>query len=152
MSDIVSREQVEQILQAMVGDKVDGIRAVILLDHDAALRQQLAEATKIIQGFTELGPIMQADIDWAKTSLTQMDLFKRDMAAKDAEIAILKQDLNAYRTNGVTEELLRRHDGSIKLARECSIIRTDEWDQKDAEIAALKREVSQLLFFTPGGG
>ena len=77
MSDLLSREQLEH---------------------------QLAEATKIIQGLTELGPITQADIDWAKISLTQMDLFKLDMAAKDAEIA------------------------------------------------ALKHQLSQLLFFTPGGG
>lgn len=46
----------------------------------------------------------------------------------DARIAELEQELTAYRTDGVTEALLRKQDGYLKIGRGCVVVREDEWN------------------------
>ena len=151
MSEL-TREQVEQHADSIVYGNVDDIKdhVDVLLSADAALRarlaeveQELVEATSIIKEFTEIGPITQHDIQWATESLSQLDLLNRQLAEKDAEIAKLEQELNealgalGYPVPGDTPN----------PRYQCGLC-----GPKDAEIGRLKHEISQLLFFTPGGG
>lgn len=45
-------------------------------------------------------------------------------------------ELACWRANGVTEEILRREGGCIKVGKGCAIVRADEWDQLVAIAAA----------------
>jgi len=59
-----------------------------------------------------------------------------------AENERLRAELEAYRTNGVTEEILRRHDGTIKLGNGCVIVRDDEWEAMRAELAQAQQALT----------
>lgn len=47
--------------------------------------------------------------------------------AQQEIIGALKNDLSAYRNAGVTEELLRRHDGFIKVGKGCVLVREEDY-------------------------
>lgn len=58
-----------------------------------------------------------------------------------AEIDRLKAEidrLQPFELGGVTEEMIRRNDGNILLGRGCTIVRDDDWDGMESEIASLK--------------
>jgi hypothetical protein len=42
-----------------------------------------------------------------------------------AQIITLLYELETYRNGGVTEEILRRNDGSIKVGKGCKIVRDE---------------------------
>lgn len=63
----------------------------------------------------------------------------------------LVAELQVYREGGVTEEILRRNNGSIKVGRGCVIVREDEWaklaervKEVEADNAALSLEIQHL--------
>ena len=47
----------------------------------------------------------------------------RDLIIENSK---LTRELTAYREGGLTEEIIRRHDGAIHLGNGCSIVRTEE--------------------------
>lgn len=49
------------------------------------------------------------------------------LEARVREVETLTKELYQWRTAGVTEELLRRHDGSIKVGRGCVLVREEDW-------------------------
>lgn len=55
-------------------------------------------------------------------------------------IAACRQEMDWYRNGGLTEEILRRQDGYIKVGRGCAIISEQYLAEKDAEIVALRAE------------
>jgi hypothetical protein len=55
----------------------------------------------------------------------------------------LKRELDAYRTGGLTEEILRRHDGFLKVGNGCVVVRADDWE-------TLKRQVEELQSIISG--
>ena len=72
-----------------------------VLDTDAALRQRIMEleqerdeAVRVAKALTAPAPITDADIQWATDSLSQLDILKRQLAEKDAEIAALKHEIS----------------------------------------------------------
>lgn len=46
---------------------------------------------------------------------------------RNERIAELEAELTAYRNGGITEEMLRRNDGSIKVGRGCMVVREEDW-------------------------
>ena len=48
------------------------------------------------------------------------------------------QELKAWRTGGVTEEILRKHDGWLKVGKGCLIVREDELHELKQAIAQLQ--------------
>jgi len=56
----------------------------------------------------------------------------------------LNAELQAWRDGGVTEEILHRKDGYIKVGRGCLIVSEHYLKEKDAEIAALKAKCDAL--------
>jgi hypothetical protein len=91
---MLTREQVVERLKNMAEDGVvdesllacyDALRAQVeQLEHERDLAQQIA------RNLAEPAQITEDDIQWANESLTQLDVFKRQLAAKDAEIARLQ--------------------------------------------------------------
>lgn len=65
-------------------------------------------------------------------------------ALQRQRIAQLEAEVAAYRNGGVTEELLRRHDGFIKVGKGCVIVREDEHAELHAENAQLEAEVKEV--------
>lgn len=53
-------------------------------------------------------------------------------------------ELTAWRNGGVTEEMLRKGNGYIKVGRGCLLISEQYLAEKDAEIAALETVKRQL--------
>jgi len=53
-------------------------------------------------------------------------------------IRALEEELAQWRTGGVTEELLRKQDGFIKVGRGCMLVREDELAEKDTEMKRVK--------------
>lgn len=62
--------------------------------------------------------------------------------ALQAQVDKLTEELTAYRTGGVTEEILRRNDGAIKVGRGCVIVREDDHDALKQENERLKAELN----------
>jgi len=67
-----------------------------------------------------------------------------DVAACRQERDTLKAELQAWRDGGLTEEILRKGDGYIKIDRGCLIICAQYFGEKDAEIEALRAKVEEL--------
>lgn len=57
--------------------------------------------------------------------------------AWQAQVDKINEELAAYRTGGVTEEILRRNDGCIKVGQGCVIVREDEWNELNTKQAIL---------------
>jgi len=66
------------------------------------------------------------------------------LSVKTCSCDTLKVEVQAWRDGGVTEEILRRQDGYIKVGRGCVIISERYLEKKDAEIVALKAKVEEL--------
>ena len=58
---------------------------------------------------------------------TNRELVEANYARLERDIADLRAELEAYRASGVTEELLRRHDGYIKIGRGCVVVVAEEY-------------------------
>lgn len=69
-------------------------------------------------------------IDELKRRLAESEKAAYDVAGTIAalkrRVAELEQELMQWRSGGVTEELLRRQDGYIKVGKGCVIVREDE--------------------------
>ena len=111
MSDLLTREQVDKTLQAMIGDKVDGVLAANLFAHDAALRTRIAEVEQQVQ--------------WDIQDSCELEREMENLGM------VCYDDYGALHPVEVVRAFIAA---------------------KDAEIARLKHEISQLLFFTPGEG
>lgn len=73
------------------------------------------------------------------------------IAALTAQLATMTQERdtamsvsNAFLEGGVTEELLRRHDGHIKLAKGCCIVIEEEWSNLLRQLAEREARVKEL--------
>lgn len=62
---------------------------------------------------------------------------------RDYYEACLKE-LKAYRTGGLTEEILRRKDGTLKLGKGCVVISQKTYDELIAINDQLRNEIDQL--------
>jgi len=60
---------------------------------------------------------------------------------KTRAIQMLWRELLEYRTGYVTEEMLRQHDGTLKLGRGCSIVVTEDYEALLQRVAFLKGEL-----------
>lgn len=56
----------------------------------------------------------------------------------------LKAELGAYRNGGLTEDILRRHDGCIRLAKGCTIVRDEEYTKLKAELAQASKALAYI--------
>jgi hypothetical protein len=77
----------------------------------------------------QLRQLKEANAELAAQLIAQGKAYadlKNDMAAacavKDNRIAELETELDAYRKGGLTEEILRRNDGYIKVGNGCAIM------------------------------
>lgn len=55
-------------------------------------------------------------------AVKHLPMYQRVAVVEADKIAALIEEVNAYRTGGVTEEILRRGDGYIKVGHDCAII------------------------------
>ena len=72
---------------------------------------------------------------------TELDELQRRLHDAHASADMLRQrivaieaELKAYRHGGITEEILRRNDGYIKVGQGCVIVRESDW-QNDGGVA-----------------
>ena len=128
-------------------DEARDIAAHAEFDHDhyELIKQRLAaaqaerdEAVRVAKALTEPLPITDADVTWAQDSLTQLDLMKQQLATAQNELCTAQDQIPPDMEGDSLSVAL------IKLK--------DQRRELQAEIARLKHELSQLLFFTPGGG
>jgi hypothetical protein len=56
----------------------------------------------------------------------------------------LREELARWQEGGVTEAVLRRQDGFIKLDRGCVIVIEQEWAEQIHELAQLREQVARL--------
>lgn len=68
------------------------------------------------------------------------------LAEVEGRLARALEELQTWREGGVTEELLRRNDGCIKVGKGCALVRADEYDALVAKAAAAPPEVSPPVF------
>ncbi len=54
------------------------------------------------------------------------------------------KELQAYRTGGITQEILRRKDGTLKLGKDCMIISQKTYDELIAINVQLRSEIDDL--------
>ena len=66
-------------------------------------------------------------------------LYNECVVLRAEEYAALADELKAWREGGVTEELLRRQDGYIKVGSGCTFINSDRLSQLEAHEAALQK-------------
>ena len=72
--------------------------------------------------------------------------YQQQLATMTQERDTAMRVSNAFLEGGVTEELLRRHDGHIKLAKGCCIVIEEEWSnllRRLAERVALVKELEK---------
>ena len=85
--------------------------------------------------------VITRQLEWLKArnlgGNDQLIKMMRLIESLEDENAQLKEELDAYRKGGLTEDILRRHNGSIKLANGCTIVRDEEYTQLKAVIAAI---------------
>lgn len=63
------------------------------------------------------------------SSADQVQRLPESFVKRDADIiADIAAELRAYREGGVTEEILRRNDGCIKVGHGCAIVPLSEWN------------------------
>ena len=104
----------------------------------AAAQAERDEAVRVAKALTEPSPITEADVTWAQDSLTQLDLMRQQLATAQNELCTAQDQIPPDMDGDSLSVAL------IKLK--------DQRRELQAEIARLKHELSQLLFFTPGGG
>lgn len=77
----------------------------------------------------------------AKNNFEMWQSHKETVEIQARELAALTQECEAYRSGGVTEELLRKGDGFLKVGTGCTVVRSEEWDALTARV----RELEQRL-------
>ena len=134
-----------------------------LLAHDAALRATITQQAQAITRLKEKWQGRRSNlIDYYEE---QLALVKAELAAmtreKDeamghaasmsndvthlgeqlATAQAQAQELKAWRTGGVTEEILRKHDGWLKVGKGCLIVREDELHELKQTVTRLEEEL-----------
>ena len=104
----------------------------------AAAQAERDEAVRVAKALTEPAPVTEDDVTWAQDSLTQLDLMRQQLATAQNELCTAQDQIPPDMEGDSLSVAL------IKLK--------DQRRELQAEIARLKHELSQLLFFTPGGG
>jgi len=74
---------------------------------------------------------------WGNTMTTAADMLQFQREA-------LKTELQAWRDGGLTEEILRRNDGTIKVGSGCRFVYEQYITDTEVEISALKAKVAEL--------
>lgn len=64
----------------------------------------------------------------------------------ELELAEATAELEKWRNGGVTEELLRKNNGAIRVGRGCVIVSAAEYDQLKSDAKAM---LSGILHFQP---
>ena len=65
-------------------------------------------------------------------------------AALRARLTEMTEERDAVLHGGVTEEMLRRQDGTIRLAKGCCIVIESEWDETLRQLTEAQQETARL--------
>ena len=76
-----------------------------------------------------------------ESEFSRLDGMWQDLVKERDE---LRTELQSWRDGGLTEEILRRNDGTIKVGRGCRFVYEQYVKDTDAEISALKARVEEL--------
>lgn len=118
-----------------------------LLAKVRALELEVDELPKHSIAYKQQITVLTAERDALQGKLERLQHFV-DSSAWAVETEALKQkrdslaqELSAYRQTGLTEEILRRHDGFIKIGNGCMVVISEEYEaltaDRDARLAAL---------------
>lgn len=93
---------------------------------------------------------LERELNEANDSLTTAHMM--GFHSRDDEVLKLRAEVDAYRNGGVTEELLRRQDGLIKVGKGCEIaiegttVKCDQWRECADQLARKYRSEMIMLF------
>ncbi len=117
---------------------MEQMRAMGLPTYEAQLEN---EASRLKAENTQLKTSMDDSIRAHRIMINELQGQIAEYACIEAERDQLKAELDAYRRGGLTEEILRRHDGYIKLTNGCAIVRGEEYTQLKAELAQCQQDL-----------
>ena len=86
---------------------------------------------------TELGKAEARCASWREVLRLE-----REHAA--ARLTAMTEERDAVLHGGVTEEMLRRQDGTIRLAKGCCIVIESEWDETLRQLTEAQQETARL--------
>ncbi len=73
-----------------------------------------------------------------------------DYASLWAKLETITAERDAFIQGGVTEELLRKHDGYIKVGRGCALVREDDYQTMRAELEADEQLLDAIFLAADG--
>jgi hypothetical protein len=63
---------------------------------------------------------------------------------RDRAIAAQQHELTQWRDGGITEELLRKQDGFLKLGKGCCIVIEQQWNEREGKLVQLEQQKETL--------
>lgn len=104
-----------------------------VLRGDQGAAQRIIDHNKVLRA--KLKAVEQSKATWiCQAHQSEFDRLEQ-------QLATVTQERDAFIKGGVTEELLRAHDGYIKVGRGCVLVREDDWQQ----LAAVTHERNEVL-------
>lgn len=131
------RDAARQRLEAMTEDRDRALCALSQVeDAQAYSRQQLAASEQRAK---------EAEAKWHRAATHDSSIDEAEVIHElKQRLAASEAECNQWRSGGITEELLRRQDGHIKLGKGCVIVIESEFDQLQATVTAQQEEIGRL--------
>ena len=124
---------------------MEGLRLTKLLE-DAERRRELdAAAYKEIARLRASRDTLIEEIEGKGGWKELENILRRLVSQLTIERNVLSAQLQLWQNGGLTEDILRKRDGYIKVGQGCVIVAESYLEEKEAEIEALQEKVLQHL-------
>lgn len=86
---------------------------------------------------------------WHKTNHMLFEETVKALTRQQGELFAVQEELRAYREGGLTEEILRRHDGCLRLSRSCCVCLTSDYEDMKRQLAEAMKIIKEFVEVSP---
>lgn len=148
------RHRVSELEKQLDGPTVDYWQKMYV-DMQMEANKRFQDWSRLQQNFDTLTARLREVEKERHTHYQTVLACDKGMTTLRQQLAEVTQELDAYRSGGVTEELLRQHDGFLKLGTGYTIVRTEDWnerlhyaheiEERDTQLAKAKQDLQDAL-------